>query len=208
MTPLRSDHKVLIIAREPMLAALIGALVESTDLRAAFARQNEAPEAALDRVRPAAAILLDSDTDASRSDLFFARAKRRGTAVMIFGKTSSLAAHAEWARACGVPLFGLPEQIEALRDALTRLTIPSRAPRRGQRRVSSQAASAHFQDAAGVAWRVYDRRSGDRRDGMVERRFVSETGEVKRCLVRAFDAELLTTPRLRAQLRRAELGAT
>src|SRR5437016_14553168 len=85
VNPIRADHKVLIIASDPLLGALVGSLVEATRLHATFPRENERPEDALARVRPLAAILVDAITSESESDLFLARDRRRQSLVLMFG---------------------------------------------------------------------------------------------------------------------------
>ena len=205
MTPVRVDHKVLIIAADPLLAALVGSLVELTRLQAAFPRPEERPEDALTRVRPVAAVLVDAVTDEAQSDIFLAKATRRGVPVMMFGSDSVMGARREWARTRSIATFVLPMDIDELSTALGALQPPNVVARRGQRRAAHTERAANgtlvFDDGV-TRWQVYDRRSAERR-GTVDRRFVSDTGEIRRCDVSPDDADSQSVADLTAQLARA-----
>lgn len=208
VNPAQTDHRVLIIAAEPLLAALIGALAESSRLRAAFPRANESPQDALARVRPLAAILLDAATDEAASDIFLARASRAKAPVLLFGGANAVSAKRSWALERLIPVFALPGDIDALQTALERL-VPAKtpSPRQSQRRDGSRAQRApvrlSFVDGAGTHWTVYDRRVADRRVAVVDRRFVSEAGVVLRCTVSVKEAESDSIAQLTRQLARA-----
>lgn len=208
VNPPRAGHRVLIIASEPLLAALIGVLVELTGLRAAFARHDEAPSHALARVRPIAAILLDAVTDDASSDLFLARARRRKTPVLMFGSTASVSSKRSWATERAIPIYALPAEIDALQGSLERLRPPADSPmRQTQRREVTRARREPagrlvFSDGAGARWTVYDRRSSDRR-GEIDRRFVSDDGQVLRCKISIEEARSESATTLNEQLARA-----
>ncbi len=209
VNPDHAGHRVLIIAAEPLLAALIGAMVESSRLRAAFPRANESAQAALGRVRPLAAIVLEAANDEASSDLFLARARSAKTPVLLFGSATTIAAKRLWALERLIPVFALPGDIEALQAALERLApAKTSSPRKTQRRSESRAqrgpARLSFTDGAGTHWTVYDRRVADRRVEMVDRRFVSDAGEVVRCTVSVKDAESDSIAELSEQLARAK----
>jgi hypothetical protein len=209
VNPRRADHRVLIIASDHLLAALVGALVEATSLQAAFLRDDEPPEEALNRVRPIAAILLDAATEAAASDLFFARARRRHTPVLLFGSVSAVQGRRAWAKEHKVPAFALPTELDDLQAALEGLLEPAQARARAtQRRAqggdgSRGAGNLVFSDPSGMRWTVYDRRMGDRRAGDVDRRFVSARGQVRHCMITAEDALLETATALNRQLARS-----
>jgi hypothetical protein len=208
MNPVRADHKVLVIATDPMLAALVGALVELTQLRAAFLEPDERPEDALARVKPLVAILVDAQTDDAASDLFLARARRRGIRVLMFGPVAAVARREAWARRTGVPVFRLPEGVAALQAALDVLLREKGLFRRGERRTRAQrdpASVATVDDGTGTRWTVYDRRSADRRRSVIDRRFVSDRGEVRQCDVALDEADALSVATLTEQLARAVL---
>ena len=205
VTPVRSDHQVLIIAGDAVLAALVGALVESSQLQAAFAKPEERPEEALDRVKPAAALLLEAASSSAQSDVFVRRAKRRGIPVMLFGSAPDVSARKAWAYDHGIPCFALPEQIDAIHTALVH--VPALQEGRGieRREVARRAdGSVLFEDAEGVRWMVYDRRMMDRRGEAIDREFRNERGEVRRCRVALTDADALSVSVLGAQLARAQ----
>lgn len=195
------QQNVLVVAADPLLAALVGAIVESTALRAEFPRSDETAEQALERIRPMAAILMDAVLEQSGSDLFLARARRRNTVVMLFGQAPRVRQRRPWADQNDVPCFALPEDMDALCGALSRLRAPGSTARTNN--VPSQSASiGAFQDSAGVRWSVYDRRL-DRRRNIIDRRFVSDRGEVRRCSLTLAEAEARSANELSRQLERA-----
>src|SRR5438067_3156493 len=75
---------VLVLARESVLAALIGMLLELEDYKPVFAEPGERPEDAIRRLRPPLIVMLDSELDAANSDLFYARAAAAGARVVLF----------------------------------------------------------------------------------------------------------------------------
>lgn len=206
MTPVRADHKVLIISADPLLAALVGSLVELTRLQAAFPQPDEAPEDALTRVRPMVAILVDAVTDEAQSDIFLAKATRRGVPVMMFGSAALIGERRAWARSRPVATFVLPADIDELSTALMALDPGKPRVRQGQRRAAHTERSANgtliFDDGE-TRWQVYDRRASDRRGATIDRRFVSDTGEIRHCDVAAGEVDLLSVADLTAQLARA-----
>lgn len=75
---------VLILASEPVVAALLGMLLELEDIAPVFAEAGERPEDAVARLRPPVVILLDAAEDIAESDIFFARAARARATVIFF----------------------------------------------------------------------------------------------------------------------------
>lgn len=189
-----------------MLAALLGGLVELARLQAAFAKPGERPEDALGRVKPLVAILADATHNEAASDLFLARARRRNVDVLMFGSPAAISQRREWAEQQGVPVFELPGQLSELQSALERLGAPERKPRVVSRRARAdrgQDGTLIFDDGKGTRWSVYDRRAGDRRRAEVDRRFVSESGEVLHCGVSEEEAAATSVAALAEQLARA-----
>ena len=88
MTPRSQPQKsiVLVLARDAVLAALIGLLLELEDYEPVFARPDERPEDAINRLRPPLVVLLDGTLDTARSDLFHARAAVAGARVVLFSE--------------------------------------------------------------------------------------------------------------------------
>ena len=204
MTP-ASDHKVLIVAPDAVLAALVGSVVELSRLRAAFPQPNERPEDALTRVKPLIAILLDAVCNEAESDLFLARAKKRGTHLMLFGNASTTAARRSWAESRNVSVYQLPEQVQALDDAIRKIaSTAGKSTRTFERRGNAKIIGPLVvQDRDGMRWSVYDRRSADRRQRAVDREFVSETGEVRHCHIDEDEAARTSPEALMDQLERA-----
>lgn len=207
MNPVRADHKVLVIASDPLLAALVGGFVEVTRLQAAFVEKDERPEDALARIRPLAAILVDALINESESDLFLARARRRRIPILMFGSAESISQRDAWATRRKVPTFALPGALNALQKALERLLQPQLIYRREvERRAHTERGddgTLILEDEEGTRWSVYDRRGTDRRANVVDRRFVSDNGEVRHCDVPIESAESLTVAALTEQLARA-----
>lgn len=204
MTP-ASDHKVLIVAPDPVLAALVGSVVELSRLSAAFPRADERPEDALSRVKPLIAILLDAVCDEAESDLFLARARRKGVHMLLFGSAASTSARRPWAEARNVPVYQLPDQVAALEESIKRIASGAGKStrtfeRRGKARITGPIVVL---DRSGKRWSVYDRRSSDRRQHHVDREFVSETGEVRHCHMDEDEAAQVSPEALMHQLERS-----
>lgn len=206
MTP-ASDHKVLIVAPDPVLAALVGSVVELSRLRAAFPRSDERPEDALERVKPLVAILIDALADEAESDIFLARAKKKGVDVRLFGSADRINERRAWAEARNIPMHKLPEEVAMLELAIRQIaeTAGKRTrsfERRGKPKIDGPIV---VNDRAGKRWSIYDRRSADRRQHVVDREFVSETGEVRHCHIDEAEAARISPEALLDQLERSLL---
>lgn len=204
MTP-ASDHKVLIVAPDPVLAALVGSVVELSRMRAAFPRYNERPDEALARVKPLVAILVDAVADEAESDIFLARARRKGVHLLLFGSAASADARRPWAEARQVRVYALPDDVAALTEMLARIAAGAGKStrsfeRRGRPQISGPLV---FDDKSGKRWSVYDRRSADRRQHQVDREFVSESGEVRHCHINEDEAAKTSPEALILQLERS-----
>lgn len=210
MTPERAGHKILIVASDPLLAALVGTLVETKRYVPAFPTPNEAPDVALERVKPLAAILLDAGDATAESDLFVSRVRRMSARVLVFGSTELLRRREEWIARHALPAFTLPQELALLEEALEALIPDAKRPRaEAERRGNTERrpdGTLVFTDASGVRWSVYDRRGPDRRSS-VDRRFVNDAGEVRHCALTAEEAGLTTPTILSEQLGRASLVA-
>jgi hypothetical protein len=77
---------VLVLARDAVIAALLGLLLELEDYDAVFPGPDERPEDAIARLRPPLIVLLDGTLDTAESDLFHARAAARGSRVVLFSE--------------------------------------------------------------------------------------------------------------------------
>jgi DNA-binding NtrC family response regulator len=109
---------VLVLARETVIAALIGMLLELEDYEPAFPEPGERPEDAIARVRPPLVVMLDGELDAARSDLFFARAAAARARVVLFSEPVIADAVRAAARHRRVPYVAMPTDREALSHAL------------------------------------------------------------------------------------------
>jgi hypothetical protein len=204
-----SDHKVLIVAPDPVLAALVGSVVELSRLRAAFPRADERPEDALTRVKPLIAILIDALADEAESDIFLARARKKGVHLLLFGGAAAAKARRPWAEARGIPVYTLPDEVQALEESIRRIAAGAgKSARTFERRDKPASAPLIMQDRAGKRWEVYDRRSKDRRQHVIDREFISETGEVRHCHIDEREAASTSPQALIDQLERATSEAT
>ena len=166
-----------------MLAALVGLIIEDTELKAAFPDDGERLEDALARVKPLAAVLVDATMGHAASDVFVMRARRRGIPVIVFGERERIGRLRGGQRVNGMHTFILPNETAALRELLLRIPEAAPAPDRVERRAHTERAANGrlvFVDKGGRRWFIYDRRGGDRRQ-TVHRQFVSESGEVLGC---------------------------
>lgn len=107
-----ATSKILVLAREPLIAALVGMLLELEKYEPAFARPEEAPEEALRRVRPFLVLLLDGAFEEANSDVFHARLK--GIPVVLFAAPSSEAEVRAIADARDIPWFAMPVDHQTL----------------------------------------------------------------------------------------------
>lgn len=100
--------RVLVLARETVIAALIGLLLELEDYEPVFAQPEERPEDAIGRLRPPLVVMLDGELDASRSDLFYARAAAAGARIVLFTEPVAANEVRAVARARRVPCLVMP----------------------------------------------------------------------------------------------------
>lgn len=108
MRPPAATPKVLILARESVIAALIGMLLELEAYEPVFPEPDERYEDAIRRVRPPLVVLLDGESEEARSDLFFARAMQGGARVVLFSEPVAAAAVRAAARHRRLPYFAMP----------------------------------------------------------------------------------------------------
>jgi hypothetical protein len=208
--------KVLILADEPMAAALLAMLLELEGYDPAFALDNESADAALARVKPLLVALVDHTLDVAKSDIFLARAARRQVGVVLFGTRGSATPPA-WATSRRVPWFRMPVDGAALRHAIEESTSGFRlwrtdTDRRRHRTETNADGTLIYHDRSGRRWHVYDRRSGERRQnpgaapgagGSGDRTFVNDAGEQWRVAMHASDFLDESPGALERQLKRA-----
>ena len=109
--------RVLIVAGDPMVAALLGMLLDPNRHEPVYPQPGERLEDALGRLRAPIAILLDGELEPARSDLFLARADRARATLLLFTPPTGGAAVRALAEERGLPCFSLPVD----RVALTRI---------------------------------------------------------------------------------------
>lgn len=210
---------VLVLAEQPLVAAMIGMLVELAGWQPRFARPEELPAQALARVRPLAVVLIDIRLDSVHSDLLFALAARHRVGVAVFGPGDRRDEVATVARARGLPWFTATSDVEHLALVLRAAADQEWWQRGSDRRRRAPAirepdGTIVFEDSNGMRWTVSDRREGeDRREGgalppggaayPIERLFVSASGERLRFDVPPSDVMDLSPETLEAQLSRA-----
>jgi hypothetical protein len=121
----RRAAAALILSREPLAAALVGAAAEVAGFRAEFAHADETPRAALVRVRPSH-VLLDCDDPDMREDAALGPALMTGARLFFFGSARGAADVRLVAARHHVRLIVLPDDIHRLREILTRRPSPTR----------------------------------------------------------------------------------
>ena len=208
-------HRVLVLSDEPVVAALVGLLVEVAGRTPVFASPGESSTDALERLRPLSVVLVDVEMGASHSDLFFAAAAKWGIGIAVFGPEMHAREIAEIASARNAPWFTMPPTAGQMTTTLDIAGGQTHRERGGERRANVEAAVASdgtriFLDRTGQRWMVYDRRvSSDRRreDGAGDlaavRVFVSETGETRRCGLDDAEVRQASALALETQLARA-----
>ncbi|HEX4685098.1 MAG TPA: hypothetical protein VH277_20440 [Gemmatimonadaceae bacterium] len=208
-----SLNRVLVLADGPVVAALIGLLVETTGRNPVFAQPDEVASDALERTRPIAAVIIDASLNAAESDLFFAAAAKWNIGVAVFGPESAARRIAEIAGGRGIPWFTMPPTADQLATALDVAIGTERRRGDHERRLpTSQAVIAPdgtriLHDRNGQRWMVYDRRMAmDRRNALDEpiavRVFVSEAGESRECGLAEQEVRQASASALELQLAR------
>jgi DNA-binding NtrC family response regulator len=99
---------VLVLAREPVIAGLLGMLLELENYEPAYPADGERPEEALSRLRPPLVVVLDGELDSARSDIFLARAAKARAGVVLFSPPHDDGAIAALARERGLPHLSMP----------------------------------------------------------------------------------------------------
>ena len=203
--------KVLILTPQPMTGALLGMLVELSQLEPVFADVNERPEEALTRHVPLLVVVADGDVDTFKSDLFLARAHHRGIGVVVFGVNHRGDAP-EWAKQRGLAYLELPTDADVFGRILDQAVRQDRRSRlAGDRRNSAHVERAVdgtliFQAESGERWYVYDRRSGERRRAEpteAYRVFVNQEGVERRVRLEPHELTDNSLEALESQLARA-----
>jgi len=206
------NARILVLASDPVVAALLGLFAEIADYTPAFAAEGERAEDAIERVRPLFVVLLDGSMQAAESDLFYARAARQRVALAVFG-TSARTSFPQGALRRGIPCAPLPtelDKLEALLDAAAATRWWERSERRRTPVVEKGIDGALvLVDEQGRRWRVLDRRGSERRQstqpsGGAQRLFVAEDGTTRVYPLDGEEEAPCTGVELARQLARAE----
>lgn len=104
----RPHARVLVLAREAVIAALVGLLLELEDYEPVFAAPDERPAEAVRRLRPPLIVVLDGQLPEAQSDLFFARCAQDGASVCLFSEPVAAAEVRAAARARRLAFFSMP----------------------------------------------------------------------------------------------------
>src|SRR3954463_15350354 len=186
---------ILILSDEPVIAALVGLLIELEGREPAFPRAQESPADALDRLRPVAVALVDSAFASARSDVFFAMAAQKRVSIIVFGPEARAHDIGEIAAQRCIPWLVLPPSGRDVAIALAGAAGGPQSRRVGERRVAERLTicpdgTPVLSDDEGRRWLVYDRRAAhDRRAGETDRVFVALDGEQRQLALSQNDAE-------------------
>ncbi len=113
--------QVLILARESVIAALIGMLLELENYQPVFAAPGERPEDAIRRLRPTLVVMLDGALDEAKSDLFYARAAAAGARLVLFSEPVAVDEIRAVARERRVAFLAMPADRAMLSQVLDRV---------------------------------------------------------------------------------------
>ena len=119
MSPHPPRIQVLVLAREAVIAALVGMLLELEDYEPVFAAPDERAEDAIRRLRPRLIVVLDGQLPEARSDLFYARCAQSGARVCLFSEPVAADEVRAAARARRVGFFTMPVDRRDLGAALS-----------------------------------------------------------------------------------------
>lgn len=113
--------RVLVLAREAVIAALVGMLLELEDYVPVFPEPDERPDDAIRRLRPPLIVILDGSLPEARSDLFHARCAQAGARVCLFSEPVAAEAVRDEARERRAEFFSMPVERRDLGTVLARL---------------------------------------------------------------------------------------
>jgi CheY-like chemotaxis protein len=129
----KSKARVLVLASDAVIAALVGMLLEMDGYDPAFPAPGEAAEQALARLRAPLIVCADCEIPEMQSDLFFARVARSSARIVVFGRRESEVRLKELAARRGVEYFTLPTDKATLARVLADAMRGSRGAPSGER---------------------------------------------------------------------------
>lgn len=110
---------ILILADDAIVAALLGALIETLGYSVDFGRQRESANDAMRRVRPAVC-LLDADDPTAANDETLGHAVMRGVSPLLFGTQKALDRNRALVEKHGTVTLRMPPSPADLDTALQR----------------------------------------------------------------------------------------
>jgi hypothetical protein len=116
-----TGNTALVLAPDPLAAALIGAAVELAGIAAAFVSPGETAKVALRRLRPMC-VLLSHDEPSAFDDAFMGPAMMTGARLFVFGTERRLRLLEAFLERYRLETLALPRDLESLRDRLTGAT--------------------------------------------------------------------------------------
>ena len=115
--PDRSAPKVLVLSTDPVVAALLGVLLESVKFEPVYASQRESAKLAVARVRPDA-VLIDCEHAEACTEEFYSFLRLQGAATVVFTPGREAYDVRAIAEGQGVAWFAMPIGREELRRRL------------------------------------------------------------------------------------------
>lgn len=112
-----NDTLVLVLSDNSMIAALLGALLETHGYRPCFAEEGESPRDALRRCRPGT-IIVDCEDGGSCSDTVLGPARMTGTRIIMFAHGKSREDMRGLVERHGADFFSLPVDLPAFGQLL------------------------------------------------------------------------------------------
>jgi hypothetical protein len=116
-----TSNTALVLAPDPLAAALIGAAVGLAGVAAVFVNAGESARVALRRLRPMC-VLLSHDEPTVFDDAFMGPAMMTGARLFVFGSERRLRLVESFAARYRLEAIVLPRDCESLRERLTGAT--------------------------------------------------------------------------------------
>ena len=112
-----NDSLALVLSADTLIAALLGALLETHGYKATFPDDEERPREALRRVRPGV-VLVDCEHEVACTEAFFGPATMTGARVIMFSASQSREEVSKFAEQFGFDWFILPGDISGFAQVM------------------------------------------------------------------------------------------
>jgi len=113
---------VLVLSQDTLAAALIGAAIELAGFAPRFPHSDEAPRAALLRVRPRL-VVVDCDHEDACSDAFIGPALMTGSRVLLFKSRRTRRDMSELTERLGLRVMEMPIEHESMTQLLHQMLV-------------------------------------------------------------------------------------